>query len=92
MKKCLKIIFSAPISEDFLQSILKTARFLEVEGTAQVMPPENTVRIIACGLKENVDNLLDMIHKEIAKLHINSIQVEPFIKEKDYRGVFRIIE
>lgn len=93
MKKCLKIAFSVPPSKEFLQTtVLQNARDLEIEGTAQVALPENIIRIIACGSKQAIDSFLDIIHKEIVKLHINDIEVEPFLKEKDYRGVFRILE
>lgn len=93
MKKCLKIIFSATIPEQFLQQVVQEhARKLDIEGTAQIISAENNVKIIACGDPDMLEELLDRIHKGIAAIGIETIEVEPFIKDKDYRGVFRIIE
>lgn len=93
MKKCLKIIFSAAIPEQFLQkTIQEHARKLDIEGTAQIIASENSVKIIACGEPAMLEELLDRIHKAIAQVGIEAIEVEPFIKDKDYRGVFRVIE
>lgn len=92
MKKCLKITFSGEVSDTFLKkSIQKPAQNLQVEGTVQQLPDQE-IRIIACGTHEDVEELLDIIHKETARIGIETIHVEPFIKDKEYRGVFRIIE
>lgn len=93
MNKCLKItLWIQKIPKDFLKkSIQKHATDLRVEGTAKWMD-ETSLRIIACGKKDKVDSFLDMLHKEIASLEVDDLQVEPFLKEKEYRGVFRIIE
>jgi len=94
MKKCLKIILEVQnIPKDFLKkSIQKKASTLKVEGTAQLLADSTLLRIIACGKKDDVDAFLDILHKEIAMLEVDDMQVEPFLKEKDYRGVFRVIE
>lgn len=92
MKKCLKIVFNLHLPEGFLRDFVqKNARDLAVEGTVQVVDP-NVVTIVACGEKNNVDLFLDIIHQGIA-LHVpENVMVEPFLKEKDYRGIFRILE
>ena len=92
MKKCLKIVFSAPVPEQFLQLVQRHARSLGVEGTLAVMPAESLVRIIAAGDKDNVDQFLDALYKDGAKAGVHDIMAESMLKEKDYRGVFRIIE
>lgn len=92
MKKCLKITFPTPVADQFLQLIHRQARTLKVEGTLAVIQPEQLVRIIVCGEKDEVDHFLDFIHKEGAKHNIHSIMAEPMLKERDYRGAFRIIE
>lgn len=93
MKKCLKITFGTNIPEGFLQSsVQKHARKFSIEGTAQIISAENQIRVIACGEKEHVDEFLDNLHKEFSKAKINDYEIEPFLKDKDYRGVFRIIE
>lgn len=93
MKKCLKITFGADIPQGFLQSsIQKHARSFALEGTAQLVQSENQVRVIICGEKQSIDEFLDNLHKDFSKAKINDYEIEPFLKDKDYRGVFRIIE
>ena len=91
MNKCLRITFSADFPEGFLQSFVqKNARKLDLEGMAQVSG--DMVRVIACGDKDKVDEFLDLIYKGTSKYIPEYVEVEPFLKDKDYRGVFRIIE
>ena len=92
MNKCVKMTFVIALKEGFLQNVVqKQARSLGIEGSAQVIAPHH-IRIIACGAKEQVDSFVDALHKEEAKYSMKDIEVEPFLKDKDYRGVFRIIE
>ncbi len=92
MNKCLRITFTADVSSDFLRSFVqKHARKIHIEGTAQLVGLQK-IRIIACGTKDNVDAFLDVIHKGSAACIPEDIEVESFIKDKDYRGVFRVIE
>ena len=93
MNKCLRInIVLQEVPKDFLQNgVQKYAHKFKIEGTAQAVDGIN-VKIIACGEKEQIDLFLDAVHREIARFSPKDIQIEPFLKEKDYRGVFRIIE
>lgn len=92
MNKCVRIAFNGTIKENFLNTIiLKHARKLNIEGFAQVIPPSK-IKIVACGIKEQVDEFIDLVHKEIAAFQVQELEVEPFLKDKDYRGVFRVIE
>jgi len=93
MNKCLKItLWTQTIPKSFLKGVVqKHANTFKIEGTVQLQQA-TIVKIIACGKKDTVDAFLDMLHKEIIKLSVDEMQVEPFLKEKDYRGVFRIIE
>jgi len=92
MKQCLRISFSMDIPENFLQNVIqKNARDLELEGTAQVVDSIH-IKIVACGSKENVEEFLDILHKKRSQESMENFEIEPFLKEKDYRGVFRIIE
>ena len=92
MNKCLKITFTVNTSNNFLRSFIqKHARRLNIEGTAQLIGSQK-VRIIACGTKNNVELLIDAIHRGSTTCIPENIQVEPFLKGKDYRGVFRVIE
>lgn len=92
MKKCLKIAFSAVSSDSFIQEIQKKGAKLGIEGTIQNVPGEKELRIIVCGLKDQVDKFVDVLHKDAAQIGASDINIEPFIKSKDYRGAFRIIE
>lgn len=93
MKKCVKITFGLDVPEGFLQSaIQKHARSCSLEGTAQLIMSEQVIRVVVCGEKDSVDDFLDLMHKEFSKVKINDFEIEPFLKDKDYRGVFRIIE
>jgi acylphosphatase len=91
MKKCLKITLKVPQKKEALFGALaKHAQSLSVEGTVQ--SGSDLVRVIACGIKDRVDDFVDVIHREAAKVSAEDVVIEPYLKDKDYRGVFRIIE
>jgi acylphosphatase len=92
MNKCLKITLTLEIKTGFLHNVVqKYARKFELEGLAQSVGGDK-VKIIICGDKEHVDDFIDVIHKESPKAAVQDIEIEPFLKDKDYRGVFRVIE
>lgn len=92
VSKCIKITFTGKPKQDFLQKVIqKHAKTLQVEGLAQGSE-DGQFKIIACGDGEKIDSFVDMIHKESVKAILKDIEIEPFLKDKDYRGVFRIIE
>lgn len=93
MNKCLKIIiFIKNFENNLTNTIQKLAKKNNLEGFAQF--DEGDIKITICGKKEDVDNFVDKTYKELEALNISSddVEIEPFIKDKDYRGVFRIIE
>ena len=91
MKQCLKITFSLDSDGKFLQGIVKSqADKLGIEGIARMI--EDKIQIIACGLKNNMDSFVDIIYKGTKGSKTDDIEIEPFAKEKEYRGVFRIIK
>lgn len=93
MHKCLKITFSSSIPEGFLHDFVqKNAKKLNLEGVVQIVPSENRIKLIVCGGKDAVDQFVDLLHKGSSKAIPDDIQIEPFLKDKDYRGVFRVIE
>jgi hydrogenase maturation factor HypF (carbamoyltransferase family) len=93
MYKCLKILLGGQISSEFLRSfVYKHATQLTLEGTAQMMPEINRVCLTVCGQKKKLDDFIDLLHQQIIHEQIHSVEIEPFLKTKDYRGVFRIIE
>ncbi|HTM05631.1 MAG TPA: acylphosphatase [Patescibacteria group bacterium] len=92
MKKCVKITLQGKFPEGFLFTFVKQqAQSLGLEGTAQMVTEDN-IRIILCGDPTTIDRFMDFLHKHTEPADINSIELEPFLKEKDYRGVFRVIE
>jgi acylphosphatase len=93
MNKCLRITFSASVPEGFLHDFIqKNAKKLNLEGVVQMVPVENKIRVIVCGHKDQVDAFVDILHKGKGKTLLEQIEIEPFLKDKDYRGVFRVIE
>jgi len=92
MKKCLKITFTLKRSDTFLyEFIQRHARDLEIEGNIQFLSPDQCT-IVACGTKENIDTFLDFVHEGIGSHVPENVYVEPFLKDKDYRGTFRVLE
>jgi len=88
MNKCLKITITVERIDGFLHTIVqRNARACGLEGMVQPKG-EGQVQIIVCGKKAKVDDFLDLLHKE----PLHSVEIEPFIKDRDYRGVFRVIE
>ena len=94
MNKCLRIALTAHSSTDFLHSFIqKQARKLGLEGMAQMIDPKNNqIRITVCGSAVDLDHFIDLIHKEAEKFDVDTMEVEPFLKDKDYRSVFRVID
>lgn len=92
MSQCLRINFTMDIPKNFLHAFIqKNARLLQLEGTVQI-EGQNNIRIIVCGKKENIDQFVDLLHKRAIKEELTNMQFEPFISDKDFRGVFRVIE
>jgi acylphosphatase len=90
--KCVRLVFNATLPKDFLHEVIqKIARNYNLEGLVQMMGADQ-VKIIACGPKEKVDLFVDEMHREMTNRKIFQLEVEPFLKDKDYRGVFRVIE
>jgi acylphosphatase len=69
--------------------VQKHANSLGVEGTIQ--NDNDDIAIYACGLSDKLDRLIDLLYKGTEKSKLKNIVEEPFISEKDFRGVFRII-
>ena len=91
MNQCLRITLKGIVPEGFLHSFVqKHARKLRLEGTAQSV--EDDVRIVVYGDRDDVSDFLDFMHKGSTAYKPNDIEIEPFLKVKDYRGVFRVIE
>ncbi|KIX85579.1 hypothetical protein KG892_01895 [Vermiphilus pyriformis] len=94
MKQCVKIMFRGTVDTDFVVAyIQKPALSLRLEGSAHISKEaDENVRIIVYGDKAAIDQLIDTLLKALRKVKGTDFVVEPFIKDKDYRGTFRIIE
>lgn len=91
MNKCLRITVFGECPVDLLTSFIqKNARAFDLEGTAS-LTDNGHVLIIVCGDKDKVESFLDVLHKGTSEWKPEDVEVEPFLKDKDYRGVFRII-
>ncbi|MBS1987240.1 acylphosphatase [Candidatus Dependentiae bacterium] len=92
MRQCLSVTFSGDYPDGFLRDFIqKHAREFNLEGTAQ-WSHDGLIHIVVCGNKEHVDAFLDLVHKGSNGVLPEDISVEPFVREKDYRGIFRVIE
>lgn len=92
MKKCVKVNIAFRGGIEFIQLLQKHGSKLSLEGVLQFLPHEEQLKLVVCGNKDDVDKFVDALHKEGAGKGITDIVVEPHLKDKDYRGVFRIIE
>lgn len=92
MNQCLRIVFSAKNKlEPLYDFVKKYAQKYELEGIVQTVE-DNNIRIIVCGQKEHIEDFLDALHKTAAEKKMEKLEIEPFLKDRDYRGVFRVIE
>jgi len=92
MKKCVKILITMPIDQQFITDVVQGyARKLSLEGVAHIAQPDS-IKIVVVGVKESIDQYIDLLHKESAHYKNSSLEVEPFIKDRDYRSVFRVID
>lgn len=92
MRQCLSIAFSGDYPDGFLRDFIqKNARELHLEGTAH-WGVDGLIHIVICGNKEQVDSFLDLLHKGAHGIVPENMSVEPFVRDKDYRGIFRVIE
>ncbi len=91
MRKCLKITITGKVQGvAYRATTQKHAHSLNIEGTVQ-NKEDGTVVIYACGPLENLDKFIDLLYKGTSDSKIDNLSAEPFVNEKDYRGVFRII-
>ncbi len=92
MSQCLRIICMVGRARELLYSIVRQqAEKLGIEG--MIVPfDETSVRVVACGSKEEIEAFLDALHKSAAEDKFKSFEIEPFLKDRDYRGIFRVIE
>ena len=92
MKQCLKIKVTGNVqSAAYREFIQAHAQKYEIEGTIQNMEDKKSVVINACGASEKLDHLIDFVYKGTTHAKVDHVEVEPLLKEKNFRSVFRII-
>ena len=94
MIKCLRITLTATFSDNFLiDFIQKQAKKLGLEGTAQRVEGDITkVKISICRKGDALEDFIDAIYEGTKGFELSELEIEPFLKDKDYRQVFRVIE
>lgn len=91
MKQCIKIVITGQVqSPTYKEVIQKQAQKLHIEGTLQNHAVDD-ILIFACGQSDMLDELIDYIYKGTTDIKIREVVIEPFINEKNFRGVFRVI-
>jgi len=92
MNQCLQITACVGLLKGFLHNFVqKKASQLKLEGVAQLIG-DDKVKIVVCGVKDNIDIFVDALHSGSSKFKLDEIQLESFLMKKNYRGVFRVIE
>ena len=91
MYQCLKITLKSGVPSKFMRNFaLKNARALRLEGAVQVV--EKLIEMIVCGHPDRMDEFIELLHKKSLEYKVSNLEIESFPREKDYRGVFRVIE
>lgn len=91
MRKCLKIHVTGKVQNvAYRAHAQKHAQALGIEGTAQ-NADDGSVVIYACGPADALDKFIDLLYKGTPESQVADISAEPFVNEKDFRGVFRVI-
>lgn len=91
MRKCLKVTVHGKMQDSVYRAFVqKHAHNLGIEGTIQHME-DGVVVMYACGASDKLDSLIDQLYKGASASRIEDVVIEPYMNEKDFRGVFRII-
>ena len=92
MSKSVCITLSMPVSDDILKNLVsKSATKLKLEGTAHAVD-DDTIRIITRGSADSIDEFIDALYAGYKNKIPAGVEIEPYTKEHNFRGVFRVIE
>lgn len=92
MKQCLKITVTGKVQGvGYREFVKKSATQLEVEGVIQNLN-EGHVTLNVCGTADTLDKFIGILYQGSSKSKVENVAVEPLVNEKDFRGVFRIID
>ncbi|MFS8506716.1 MAG: acylphosphatase [Candidatus Babeliales bacterium] len=92
MNRCMRIMCMVEDGKDGIHTFVQqyAQKFL-LEGLIQPVNATH-VRVIVCGQREAIENFIDALHHGVVEKMIRGIEMEPIFKDRDYRGVFRVIE
>lgn len=91
MKRCLKMLIRIEQWDSrWSTDIQKQAQKYTIEGVMQILD-STQVRIMICAEDANLDDFIDYLYDFFIERKMQIEELEPFIKEKDYRGIFRVI-
>lgn len=92
MSQCMRINLIIKGDKSHIQTLVKKyAHEYNLEGLLQ-SADDQAVKVVACGDGVEIEAFMGALHKEFAKDNLNIAEIEPFLKDRDYRGVFRVIE
>lgn len=91
MSRCLKVLIKInDWRPEFSHDIQRQAQKTKVEGQIQLINPQQ-LKLIVCGKNDQLDEFIDYIFDLFISSGVSIEALEPFLKERDYRGIFRII-
>lgn len=91
MDQNLLITLTVGLAKSFLDGFVKKyANSLSLEGSARIAS-NGQVKIILCGESDKVDDFIGLLYQNFEKYKIEDISVESYFRERDYRGIFRVI-
>lgn len=91
MRKCLKVTVQGKVQDvSYRAFVQKHAQTFGIEGTVKNIE-DGSVLIYACGAADKLDSFIDYIYKGPSAACVEDVIIEPFVNEKDFRGVFRVI-
>lgn len=92
MKQCMQIVISIKKQQaTFEDHVKKMALECQIEGVMQFLS-KTSLKVIACGTKEYIEQFIDTLHQKKVTDLFGDLIIEPIFTEKDFRGVFRIIQ
>ena len=96
MKRSIKITVVGDVKDSsYKQFTQQQAKDLAIEGIVQDQNDageESGIIIYAHGPADNIEKFIDLLYKGPKDHTVEDVYAEPIVKEKDYRGVFRIID
>ena len=94
MQKCVRLTVRCCDQHQLaiLRALIENAaKKYDLEGTLYVRRPDQ-LQAIAAGSKDTVDQFIDQLHRDIHEEMQVAFEIEAASKDRDYRGVFRIVE